>query len=518
MRASLLATLFTIGGAFGASLVYAQDENQASEQKKSLPDLIESVERSVVVIETDVASGSGFLVTTNGIIVTNHHVIEEGTKGKVTFVDKKEYDIEGVLLDDPKRDIAILKINSRKSAILAIATTLPRKGETVYTIGAPRGFNFSISEGIVSAIRPKYEDMEGTWIQTTAPVSPGNSGGPLINTRGEVVGMNTFANEQGQNLNFSLSCKDISQALIEARKVKSPILLSEVPASSESITKRIRQKQVSDEILRQYFNACADSTKDAIAECKKDIENYVNWLAAAKRGVVNASLNFNGTDGFKIGVSSDGKDILYFKDEETKSRTIESFNIVLPIVRKRLSELLDPQSKTLTTALHYGPELQFSTELAIGRVREMKVLQIGQDIFVAISDNGQLLMVEERDTSDLEPGLSIRDEVFLYVEDDTVEVKGKGQKRIHVVQHLSKDLLTENYNNLNPSGNVAGASANHATFRQWKDKEGKLSVKAKFMRLDGDNVFLQPDSGLIIKFPLEKLSIEDQKWILDFIN
>jgi hypothetical protein len=127
-------------------------------------------------------------------------------------------------------------------------------------------------------------------------------------------------------------------------------------------------------------------------------------------------------------------------------------------------------------------------------------------------------MVEERDTSDLEPGLSIRDEVFLYVEDDTVEVKGKGQKRIHVVQHLSKDLLTENYNNLNPSGNVAGASANHATFRQWKDKEGKLSVKAKFMRLDGDNVFLQPDSGLIIKFPLEKLSIEDQKWILDFIN
>ena len=128
------------------------------------------------------------------------------------------------------QDLAVLQVKCPADRLtpIRIAATLPRKGERVAAFGAPLGFSFTTSDGLVSALRsgkeldgeflnlnmPLHSDPRQTWIQTTAPISKGNSGGPLVNLRGEVIGVNTLSIPQlGQNLNFAVSCLDVSSAV-----------------------------------------------------------------------------------------------------------------------------------------------------------------------------------------------------------------------------------------------------------------------------------------------------------------
>jgi hypothetical protein len=155
-----------------------------------LIDLIATVETSVVRIDVSgddfSAIGSGFVADESGLIVTNYHVMERATAGRVTFNDGRiiEIDgIDGILFADAKRDLAVVQCaDARNWSVLPLAKELPKKGERVVAFGAPEGLDFTASEGIVSAIRSsdKFEDfnktVEGTWIQTTTSISSGNSG------------------------------------------------------------------------------------------------------------------------------------------------------------------------------------------------------------------------------------------------------------------------------------------------------------------------------------------------------
>lgn len=195
----------------------------------SLADLIERVEASVVRIDVATAdglgNGSGFVIDEAGIVVTNYHVIAGGDRGWCLFRNGDRIPIDGYLFLDYRRDIAVLKIDPAAASEALIPLPLgdgePRKGEAVVAFGAPPGLNFTPSEGIVSSVRSADElqqaidlrDHAGTWIQTTAPNSPGNSGGPLVNDRGEVVAINTLARNVGQNLNFGIAATDIAVAL-----------------------------------------------------------------------------------------------------------------------------------------------------------------------------------------------------------------------------------------------------------------------------------------------------------------
>ena len=202
-----------------------------AEAETSLPDLIESVEPSVVRIEVELikgsSQGSGFL-TEKGI-VTNHHVIEHAISAKVIFSDQTEVSVTGVRAWDDDRDLAVLAIAGQESRPkLKLSAALPRKGELVVAFGAPRGFSFTTSEGIVSGIRLGAEirkeldeytqSDELQWVQTTAPISNGNSGGPLVNSKGEVIGVNTWTHTEGQNLNFALSSLEVSRLLEKVSK------------------------------------------------------------------------------------------------------------------------------------------------------------------------------------------------------------------------------------------------------------------------------------------------------------
>jgi len=136
--------------------------------------------------------GSGFIVSPDGIIMTNAHVVKDATEVTVKLTDRREFRAK-VLGADPKTDIAVLKINAKDLPVVKLGKASDlRTGEWVLAIGSPFGFENTVTAGVVSAKgRSLPDDSAVAFIQTDVAVNPGNSGGPLFNSRGEVVGINS---------------------------------------------------------------------------------------------------------------------------------------------------------------------------------------------------------------------------------------------------------------------------------------------------------------------------------------
>jgi len=146
--------------------------------------------------------GSGFIVREDGVIVTNYHVVNMASDIKIK-IGYKVRDIEGLLHVDPENDIAIIKVEGKDYPKVRIGdANRAQIGEKVYAIGSPQGLENTISEGILSGIREI--DRERKILQMTAAISPGSSGGPVFNGRGEVIGIATFLIAETQNLNFAM--------------------------------------------------------------------------------------------------------------------------------------------------------------------------------------------------------------------------------------------------------------------------------------------------------------------------
>jgi serine protease Do len=141
--------------------------------------------------------GSGVIISPDGYIVTNNHVVDGATDVKVTLSDRRILQAK-VVGADPLTDLAVIKVEGSNLPNIPIGdSSALHPGQTVLAFGNPYGFRFTVTRGIVSALnRPNpYRDdarKPGQFIQTDAAINPGNSGGPLVNARGEVVGINTF--------------------------------------------------------------------------------------------------------------------------------------------------------------------------------------------------------------------------------------------------------------------------------------------------------------------------------------
>lgn len=219
----------------------------------SLVDLTAKVDPAVVRIDAGSSIGSGFVVDPSGLVVTNHHVVEGARSATVSFKDGSSARVLGYLGVDIAKDIVVLRLApGPRWVALAVRRELPRKGEAVAAFGAPQGLDFSVSQGIVSAVRTDQEiqksvrDLTGQvqraldmlWIQTTAAISGGNSGGPLVDMHGEVVGINTKTRTHGQNLNFAVSCQDISKLV--SQSFGNPLQsLARLPSMKPSTPSRI---------------------------------------------------------------------------------------------------------------------------------------------------------------------------------------------------------------------------------------------------------------------------------------
>jgi S1-C subfamily serine protease/Flp pilus assembly protein TadD len=187
--------------------------------------------------QREIAQGSGFLVSADGKLFTNYHVIREAYSVSILLATEATLAADSVLAFDEANDIAILKVNGTGLPHVDLAPLgyLPAVGARVYALGNPQGLTNTISEGIVSALR---RESECALIQTTAAISPGSSGGPLLDTSGRVVGMTTFVHADrerlAQNLNFAI-CSDSIHAVLNMAAAGKPRRLSEVTGAGAQV-------------------------------------------------------------------------------------------------------------------------------------------------------------------------------------------------------------------------------------------------------------------------------------------
>lgn len=221
------------------------------------------------------ARASGVVLTADGFIATNYHALAGADAVEIRFfpnaVDSENYQsFNGakLLYADRERDIAILKVTSKSLPFLECPARTgcePRVGETVYAIGNPKGLTNTISEGIVSALRADAgEDI----IQHTAPISPGSSGGALVDSNGDLLGINSWQVTDAQNLNFAISAKYLFEALSKARQTTSalsfpPESSNEGDSSLESTAEQALRSRDYIQAINQAEQAVASGISNA---------------------------------------------------------------------------------------------------------------------------------------------------------------------------------------------------------------------------------------------------------------
>lgn len=165
--------------------------------------------------------GSGFFVSAKGLIATNYHVVQDASALEITLYNGKKYSVKKIKGLNKKEDLALLEIETEPLSCVVLADSKQvTTGEKIVAIGNPKGLTFTVSDGIVSA-RRIFEEVEV--IQITAPISPGSSGGPIFNAKGEVIGVAKSCYVDGQNLNFAVP-SDHLKTLIRSQ--------SEIPYAS----------------------------------------------------------------------------------------------------------------------------------------------------------------------------------------------------------------------------------------------------------------------------------------------
>lgn len=164
--------------------------------------------------------GSGAIVG-KGMIITNLHFISDASFGFVQLSnDNEKHNIEGILAIDELNDLALLKVPTLHTHQIKLQTGLPKVGDAIFTAGNPQGLSGTFSQGIVSSLR-QFENKE--LIQISAPISPGSSGGPVVNEKAELLGIAVGTLKNGQNLNFAVPAKYISAILNTSLKMPKPL-------------------------------------------------------------------------------------------------------------------------------------------------------------------------------------------------------------------------------------------------------------------------------------------------------
>jgi S1-C subfamily serine protease len=365
---------------------------------------------SVLNLENAKSTGSGFVIEQSGkkYIVTNAHVIEgaldlEKNISAYSF-DRKEYKMKLVGADS-YYDIAVLEFNDTpdESIIpLNISKENYRIGQAVYAIGNPLSFfPYTVTQGIISAKNRSGMNAKSGYLQTTAMLSPGNSGGPLINDKGELLGVNTLGSAKAQQLNFSLESKVVERIVsdiiqhgrvkrafigIESAQVYKYSLTSEQEIQSELINERpiiwnVIEGSPAEAELTKYIgskivaaNGKEIYTNDDLVEIfenlkigdllklKLERDGFTNEVEVKTDELSESSLE-------KIAVS-------YFKTHYNISVTTNSSGVILNYpsgLQKNTFQLLNKQTNQFT---EYVPQGELSYIIACGNTKSLKDMDI----------------------------------------------------------------------------------------------------------------------------------------------
>ena len=219
---------------------FAQEEWVAPVARRSLPSV-------VTVLSFDGAGkqfglGSGFIVREDGLVVTNYHVIQNASAVEVRGKAIGSFRVNGVVAVDRGMDFAVLKITVEDLPVIPLGdSSLVKLGEGVVAIGNPKGLTGTVSAGLISQIR---EEGDLSILQTSAPIYSGNSGGPLINKRGEVIGVITARVGDGPTLGLALPINYVRRALQNNTSIKYTI--GEVARLEAIISKEERINRIRD--------------------------------------------------------------------------------------------------------------------------------------------------------------------------------------------------------------------------------------------------------------------------------
>jgi len=231
----------------------------------SAKEIFQRFSPAVVYIETDKSLGSGFLIDKEGIIVTNYHVVELANNITVNLKEGKAYKPTTVLNYDMLKDLCILKINP-ESDLAFIPLGYEEKediGEKVLAIGNPMGMKYSISDGIISQ---KDANVFREMVQFTCPISSGSSGGPLLNTKGEAIGVVTQlvypfdGISVAQNINFAVSIDEVRGLLENKKEITLSEFLHKAKRNSPFYTAVGSVSDINEQynIYKREINKCFD--------------------------------------------------------------------------------------------------------------------------------------------------------------------------------------------------------------------------------------------------------------------
>jgi len=223
-------------------------------------DLVANTEKAVVSITTKdklgnlLMTGTGFFIDGNGTILSNLHIFENAKSATVSVFNKEKFEIDTILISSKEYDIIKFSIHNPeriKFNYLVFKTQYPQKGEDIFTIGNPMGLESTVSKGIISNII-NIEDL-GSLYQITAPISAGSSGSPVMNMKGEVIGIATFQFTSGQNLNFAIDV-DFTNKINQNDAIFSEINAKKVlPPKQEIAWQTLDSMWMTNEIL-PYLN------------------------------------------------------------------------------------------------------------------------------------------------------------------------------------------------------------------------------------------------------------------------
>jgi len=193
--------------------------------------------------------GSGFLVR-NGEIASNLHVVEGAWRGYAKFVGQKtKYDLEGITGIDTDRDLVLLKITAAPTPLMPLGNSdTVEVGEPIYAVGNPQGLEGTFFPRNSSSIRQVGPHK---LLQITAPISPGSSGGPVLNSKGEVIGVSVATFRGGQNLNFAIPSNYLKALLTKAGPARP--LKGDKPTTQQSIMANIGGRSTEGVIGGQFF-------------------------------------------------------------------------------------------------------------------------------------------------------------------------------------------------------------------------------------------------------------------------